>query len=73
MIVERKDNALCFSHRGEIVRIEPWGKDSLRSRVTVNEKGVLRFYRDEEILIREYHRNYDFTASNRSICMKPEG
>lgn len=115
MIVERKDNALCFSHRGENVRIEPWGKDSLRVRAsryssftswnkaleeeieisepvimvgedgksgeirngriraTVNEKGVLRFYRDEQLLLKEYHRNYDFSASQQSICMKLEG
>ena len=115
MNIIAKDNSLCFAHRGEMVQIEPWGRDSLRVRATrysgftdrdkaleetmdhcqakvhvnssctcgeiingklkatVNEKGVLRFYKEDQLILQEYHRNYDFSASPQSICMKIEG
>ena len=115
MKVIRRDDRLWFSHRGERVQIEAWGKDALRIRatrynwcsaenkalseqiedrsadvkvsedglygeisngrlkVTVNENGVLRFYKDGVQFLQEYHRNYDFSASLHSICMKLEG
>ena len=38
MRFEIVDNALQFYHNGETVRIEPWGKDSLRIRSTLNPK-----------------------------------
>ena len=115
MKIVRRDNHLWFSHKGERVQIEAWGRDALRIRatkynwfrgenkalsektdersavvsvsedglygeiingrlkVTVNEKGVLRFYKDEGLFLQEFHRNYDFSASPHSICMKLEG
>lgn len=30
----QQDNQLCFSHRGELVCIEPWGNNALRIRAT---------------------------------------
>ena len=99
MNIIAKDNSLCFAHRGEMVQIEPWGRDSLRVRATrysgftdrdkaleetmdhcqakvhanssctcgeiingklkatVNEKGVLRFYKEDQLILQEYHRN----------------
>lgn len=34
MRIEEKENSLVFSHRGEKVRIETWGKNALRVRAT---------------------------------------
>lgn len=99
---------VCF-HQGEQLRIEPWGKDSLRVRATmrselsgqdwalteapekteasittgeqasiingrikatVNHAGVLSFYKDGTLLLREYFRAYDGTISRESRCLK---
>jgi len=106
---------LCFN-QGEKVRIEPWGRDSLRVRATmlpgfsgkdwaltetpekteaqitvedgstakrklavitngrlkavVNHAGVISFYRDDQLILREYFRSYDGTISRESRCLK---
>ncbi len=119
----KEHTALVFSHQGEHVRIEPWGKDSLRVRATmqppfsgngralteripetqstifieevdhreddgtagrreqasitngriravVNHAGVISFFRDGELILREYFRAYDGTISRESRCLK---
>ena len=113
---------VCF-HQGEQLRIEPWGKDSLRVRATmqgkfsgndwaltepvepaptqivieevdhwvgdgtldkrpaasiingriratVNHAGVISFYKDDQLILREYFRAYDGTISRESCCLK---
>ncbi|MBP5465397.1 MAG: family 31 glucosidase, partial [Treponema sp.] len=37
---------------------------------TVSANGVLRFYRDGKLILREYYRNYDGKASRESVCLK---
>ena len=116
-------NALLARKGGETLRLEPWGKDSLRVRAwmydgpstadwaltetpeaaeakidigtedfrtgegpviqvpcaaiengriraTVNQAGVLSFYRDGRLILREYYRNYIGTIVPRSRCLK---
>ena len=116
-------SALVFFHGGEQVRIEPWGRDSLRVRATmlpgfsgkdwalteeaekpepviaveevdhwvgdgtidkreqasitngriraeVNHVGILSFFKDEQLILREYFRAYDGTISRESRCLK---
>ncbi len=41
-----------------------------RLKITVNQSGVLRFFKDDEQFLQEYHRNYDPTVSKESICLK---
>ena len=115
--------ALLCLHQGETLRIEPWGRDSLRVRATmqrafsgkdwaltespekgdaritvetvdhwagdgsvdqrelasivngriratVNHAGVISFYRDDRLILREYFRAYDGTISRESRCLK---
>ena len=116
-------SALLCIHQGEKLRIEPWGRDSLRVRATmlpdfsgrdwaltedvekgearitveevdhwvgdgsidkrelaaivngrmkavVNHAGVISFYRDDTLFLREYFRSYDGTISRESRCLK---
>jgi len=123
MRFEIVDNALQFYHNGETVRIEPWGKDSLRVRsrvwgsftnrqwaltedvsgykaeisideedhwvgdgnidkrqiativngrakAVVNFVGIIRFYKDDKLVLQEYYRMYDGTLSQGSRCLK---
>ena len=116
-------NALIAKRGGETLRIEGWGKDSLRIRAvmyegwtgndwaltekpetpecmihigteqnyngdatwspvpcaeiangriraTVNFAGVISFYRDGELILREYYRSYGGTLSEGSRCLK---
>ena len=102
-------NALLCLHQGEKLRIEPWGRDSLRVRstmlpefsgqdwalteapeqteavisieeqatitngrikATVNHAGVISFYKDGALILREYFRAYDGTISRESRCLK---
>ncbi len=123
MNFEIKDNALVFYTKGEMCRIEAWGKDSLRVRSTmlgkftgnnwalsenvsprkatvkieeedhwvgdgtidkreiatiingrvkavVNFVGIIRFYRDDRLILQEYFRCYDGTLSKESRCLK---
>ena len=116
-------NALVARHQGETLRIEPWGRDSLRVRATmlpaiedrdwaltepvepchaaveiaeephwvgdgtvdtrpiasiengrmkavVNFAGVISFYRDGALVLREYFRFYDGTLARTSRCLK---
>lgn len=44
-----------------------------RLKITVNQNGVLSFYKDEKKFLQEYHRNYDGTVSRESICLKIPG
>ena len=44
-----------------------------RLKITVNPSGVLRFFRDGTQFLQEYHRNYDGSVSQESICMKLVG
>ena len=122
----KESSALVFFHQGEQVRIEPWGKDALRVRSTmqrqfsgnvwaltepaghtqaqitieevehraedgsldkrqqaviacgrikavVNHAGVISFYKDEQLILREYFRFYDGTISRESRCLKLTG
>ncbi len=115
--------ALVFYRGGETVRIEAWGKDSLRVRATmrpeftgndwaltektvkteplveikkadkwlgdgtnenqeyavitngriraeVNFTGIITFYRDDSLILREYFRFYGGTLSKESRCLK---
>lgn len=119
-----KDNGalVCYTG-GEMIRIEAWGKDSLRVRSTmlgsftgndwalteavaktkptvrveledhwvgngeidkrevatitngrikavVNFVGIISFYRDDKLVLREYYRMYDGTISHSSRCLK---
>ena len=126
MIFEKDKGALAFYFNGERVRIESWGRDSLRVRATmlprfsgkdwalteapapcetqiaieefynrledgttekqarasltngrircdVNQKGVLSFYKDGALILREYYRAYDGTISRESRCLKITG
>ena len=41
-----------------------------RIRAEVNFAGVLSFYRDEKLFLREYYRFYDGTISKESRCLK---
>ena len=112
-------SALLCLRQGEKLRIEPWGRDSLRVRATmlpafsgrdwalteavekteaavavekaghsspdeqeravitngriravVNHAGVISFYRDDALLLREYFRFYGGTISRESRCLK---
>ena len=116
-------NALTARRSGETLRIEGWGKDSLRVRAvmydgwtgndwaltetpeeakceirigteqnyngdgtyspvpcaeivngriraTVNFAGVISFYRDGKLILREYYRSYGGTLSEGSRCLK---
>ncbi|MGM9590972.1 MAG: TIM-barrel domain-containing protein [Faecousia sp.] len=116
-------NVLLCRNQGETLRVEPWGKNSLRVRATmlpaftgklwalteppleqnahitieevdhwagdgtidkreqatiingrmkatVNHAGILSFYRDDKLLLREYFRSYDGTISRESRCLK---
>ena len=123
MRMEKDQSGLTFFHQGERVRIEAWGKDSLRVRASVlpgfsgnrwaltepaaetapqitleeqdveifpgvvikrktgsivngriraevNHAGVLSFYKDQQLILREYFRAYDGTISRESRCLK---
>ncbi len=123
MSFSRDGNALVIRRQGETVRIEAWGKDSLRVRSTmqgqftgnlwaltekipetqvsvtidgretgdgdgavdtaesaaitngrlkavVNFAGVISFYRDNNLILREYYRSYGGTLSRESRCLK---
>ena len=41
-----------------------------RIRATVNHAGVISFYRDGELILREYYRSYGGTLSEGSRCLK---
>ncbi len=110
MFFNQKDRALICRQQNETLKIEPWGKNSLRVRSTlypdfssnnwalsdiaaagnsdisiseeeaaiqngsirarVNAAGVITFYKDNEIILREYYRNYSGTESRESSCLK---
>ena len=124
MIFEAQGNALIARRGGETLRIESWGKDSLRVRsylydtnsesdfaltekpeetdcricisqredqgaadgpgyaapfaeiengrirATVNFAGVISFYRDGNLILREYFRSYGGTIARTSRCLK---
>lgn len=123
MRFENDNGALVCYNNGEMLRIEAWGKDSLRVRSTmlgkftgndwalteapektqaevkteiidhwagngdidqreiavitngrvkavVNFVGIISFYKDEQLVLREYFRMYDGTISKSSRCLK---
>ncbi len=123
MRFENANGALVFYHKGETVRIEAWGEDSLRVRSTMNRSftdrewaltesvekcdttvsidtedhwvgdgtidkreiatitngrikavvnfvGIISFYKDDRLVLREYYRSYDGTLSKGSRCLK---
>ena len=119
MLFQKDGNALTASRGGETLRIEGWGRDSLRVRAwmddnrcncdwaltetpepaacaivigeessrdgehlpcaeivngriraTVNFAGVISFYRDGKLILREYYRFYGGTLVNTSRCLK---
>ncbi|MCH4020766.1 MAG: family 31 glucosidase [Erysipelotrichaceae bacterium] len=41
-----------------------------RLKAVVNFAGVITFYRDDKMILREYFRNYDGTLSKESRCLK---
>ncbi len=41
-----------------------------RIRATVNHGGVISFYRDDKLILREYYRSYGGTISRGSRCLK---
>lgn len=41
-----------------------------RIKATVNEAGILTFYKDNQMILREYYRNYGGTISKESRCLK---
>lgn len=41
-----------------------------RLKAVVNFAGILSFYRDDKLILREYFRNYDGTLSKESRCLK---
>ena len=44
-----------------------------RLKAVVNFAGILSFYRDEKLILREYYRSYDGTLSRESRCLKIVG
>lgn len=44
-----------------------------RISVRINGSGVLSFYRDDKLILREYYRNYEGTESPESRCLKIVG
>ncbi len=123
MRYEIDNGALVCYNNGEMLRIEAWGKDSLRVRSTmlgkftdnlwaltetpvktepvvktelidhwagngdidkreiasitngrvkavVNFVGIISFYKDDNLVLREYFRMYDGTLSQKSRCLK---
>lgn len=44
-----------------------------RIKAVVNFAGVISFYRDDQLILREYFRNYDGTLSRESRCLKLRG
>ena len=41
-----------------------------RMKAVVNFRGVISFYRDNALILREYYRSYDGTISQESRCLK---
>ncbi len=41
-----------------------------RIKAVVNFAGVITFYKDEQVILQEYYRQYDGTISKRSRCLK---
>ena len=41
-----------------------------RIRATVNFAGIISFYKDDKLILREYYRMYDGTISRESRCLK---
>ncbi len=41
-----------------------------RIMVTVNRQGVMKFFRDDQVIFQEYFRNYEGTLGKQSRCLK---
>jgi len=60
--------------KGEDVLVgDVWTITNGRVSCKVNGAGVLSFFRDGELVLREHFRNYDGTISRESHCLKIEG
>jgi alpha-D-xyloside xylohydrolase len=113
MYFSKTKKALTAKQGFEQIKIEGWGKDSLRIRATqfskftdmdwaltekvgentnrltieenddgsavvtngrisvrINAGGVMTFYSDKNVILREYYRNYFGTESKESCCLK---
>lgn len=44
-----------------------------RIKAVVNFAGIISFYKDDQLILREYFRNYDGTLSRESRCLKITG
>lgn len=66
-VVKRRADS-CINPEGNAAEIT-----NGRLKITVNPSGVLRFFRDGTQFLQEYHRNYDGSVSQESICMKLVG
>ena len=78
-LTETPEPAVCAIHIGE--EDNPAGDGTFysvpcaeikngRIRATVNFAGVISFYRDEELILREYYRSYGGTLVKSSRCLK---
>ena len=41
-----------------------------RIKAVINDYGVITYYKDDQIILQEYFRNYDGTISKESRCLK---
>ena len=55
---------------GTIVKVPCAEIENGRIRATVNQSGILSFYRDGQLILREYYRSYGGTLSEGSRCLK---
>lgn len=55
---------------GTIVQLPCAEIENGRIKATINEAGVLSFYRDGKLILREYYRSYGGTIVPRSSCLK---
>lgn len=62
--------AITESHPDIIISENTASIQNGRLKAVVNEAGILSFYRDDTLILREYFRNYDGTISKESRCLK---
>ena len=74
-VPEPEENIVFYEeeHRegdGEIRRYPAARITNGRLSVTVNRAGVMSFYRDGALFLREYYRNYGGSVTKESHCLK---
>ena len=67
IIISEKDH---WAGDGTIDRKEIATIINGRIKAVVNFAGVISFYKDDELILREYYRYYDGTISKESRCLK---